>query len=309
MTFLLRSLRQPIGLGFLVAAGLASPLGALAQTCTGTDPGGNPATNGLYARYYAGYFNDEQGFFANTAPGVVRIDPRLNFATTNSWGAIVPPATGTLSDPDVFSARYQGTLLIATAGTYTLTLTSDDASYLWLDAAARRATPLSGEATINNGQLHGTTAASATVTLTAGRHDLVVHYGERDRFNVLTLQYSGPDTGNSLVVVPSAALCTSTTGVALATAAAQAGPRFAVQVMPNPAAAGGPVRLRVQQAMAAPVWLVVSDVQGRRLYERELPAAETIDVPVALPALRSGGLYLFRLTSAAGTITQKLVVQ
>ena len=96
--------------------------------CTGNNPGGGTASNGLYAKYYAGYFNDVQSFFTNTSEGLARIDPQLNYSASNSWGVLTPPASNSDTNPDVYSARYQGALLITTGGTYTLSLTSDDAS-------------------------------------------------------------------------------------------------------------------------------------------------------------------------------------
>ena len=87
-------------------------------------------------------------------------------------------------------------------GTYILSLTSDDASYLWLDNPARHATLLSSEAIIKNSGQHAAQTGSATVALTAGNHGIVVHFGEQDGENVLILAYSGSDTGNPSVVVP-----------------------------------------------------------------------------------------------------------
>ena len=53
---------------------------------------------------------------------------------------------------------------------------------------------------------------SATLTVTAGKQDLGVHFGEQSGDNILTLAYRGPDTGSSLVAVPATAFCTSATG-------------------------------------------------------------------------------------------------
>ena len=87
-------------------------------------------------------------------------------------------------------------------GIYILSLTSDDASYLWLDNPARHATLLSSEAIIKNSGQHAAQTGSATVALTAGNHGTVVHFGEQDGENVLILAYGGSDTGNPSVVVP-----------------------------------------------------------------------------------------------------------
>ena len=179
------------------------------NSCVGTAY--STAGSGLFAEYYATYFSDNLGFFAaNTptpGPGITRTDATLNYITENGWGNLVPPATGTVDNPDTFSARYRGSLKITTAGTYTLSLNSDDASYLWLDGAALATSPTLASATISNGQQHSVVTVSATVTLAAGAHNLLVFYGENLGANRLTMSYSGSDTGNASVVVPNSVLC------------------------------------------------------------------------------------------------------
>ena len=184
-----------------------------APTGCGPAYGGGPATSGLAADYYPGYFNDNLGFFGSTAPGLTRIDPQLNFASNSTtaatgWGPIIPPATAgsTATDPDQFSARHRGSVYIPTAGAYTFYLTSDDASYLWLDGAALA--PTTSNATIRHGGAHGPTMEQATATLSAGLHNLLVYYGEQGGGDVLTLEYSSAaGAGISRRIVPNAALC------------------------------------------------------------------------------------------------------
>jgi hypothetical protein len=90
---------------------LAGALGAQAQTCSGTDPGGAPATNGLYAEYYSGYYNDDQSYFINNTRKLARIDSAANFQTSSSFGDLVGAGvttSGTAANPELFSARYRG---------------------------------------------------------------------------------------------------------------------------------------------------------------------------------------------------------
>ncbi|UYZ62145.1 cadherin-like domain-containing protein [Hymenobacter weizhouensis] len=176
--------------------------------------GGGPSASGLSADYYPGYFADNLSFFSTTASGLSRIDPQLNFVSSTTtaadgWGNIIPPATpngGNPADPELFSSRHRGSIYIATAGAYTFTLSSDDASYLWLDGAALA--PTIANATINNGGAHGTRPVSATVTLSAGLHNILVYYGENGGGNTLVLEYSSTaGAGFSTRVVPNSVLC------------------------------------------------------------------------------------------------------
>ena len=175
--------------------------------------GGGPSSNGLSADYYPGYFNDDLAFFGRTASGLTRIDPQLNFASSSTtaadgWGNIIPPASvgSSPTDPDRFSTRHRGSVYIPTAGAYTFYLTSDDASYLWLDGAAFA--PTLANTTISNGTAHSPVLIQATVTLSAGLHNVLVYYGENAGGNILTLEYSSTaGTGISRQIIPNSALC------------------------------------------------------------------------------------------------------
>ena len=180
---------------------VAGPVGCGASYLDGT------AHSGLTAEYYNGYFGDDMTYFGGRTPALRRYDAVVNFATTSGWGNLVTAGAGTGTDvaPDNFSARYRGSLYVPTAGTYTFFLDSDDASYLWLDAAALATTPTVTSATINNGGGHSAREYSGTVYLSAGLHNLLIFYGEGSGDNTLNFSYQGP--GISKRVVPNTALC------------------------------------------------------------------------------------------------------
>ncbi|KAA9331410.1 T9SS type A sorting domain-containing protein [Hymenobacter busanensis] len=176
--------------------------------CTGNDPGGNPATNGLYAEYYAGYFADDHAFFTSGPAPLQRVDAQVNFAADSSWGNIAPPASGSLTDPELYSTRFRGSIRIPVSGSYTFYLTSDDASYLWLDSAAQDLPALTSRAAINNGGAHGAITQQVTLTLTAGYHNVLIHYGEYLYGNTLVWEWASADAGIVRAPVPSSVLCT-----------------------------------------------------------------------------------------------------
>ncbi|RSK49499.1 PA14 domain-containing protein [Hymenobacter rigui] len=206
------SLSKWLRLGWKLAVLWIMPLwAAQAQSgaCSGTDPGGAAAANGLYAEYFSGYFDDNPAFFSdNSNPaGLTRTEAEVNFATSSSFGNLLQVAGGSAQDPDRFSARLRGSLNIATAGSYTFYLTADDAAYLWLDNTALALPPDLNNALINNGGRHSVVTRSVTVTLAAGRHNVLILYGEDCCDNILVWEYEGP--GITRQVVPNAALCTS----------------------------------------------------------------------------------------------------
>ncbi len=184
-----------------------------ANGCAGT-PYGPSASSGLYGEFYTGYFANNPSYFAGKTPGLIRTDGTVNFPNTNSFGNILPPATGTVDDPDAFSVRYRGSISIATAGDYTFYLSSDDQSYLWLDGAALATTPTTASAVTGAGY---NASGQKTVTLSAGVHNVLILYGENGGGNNLMLQYSGPGITGT-VVVPNSVLCASMSQVPVANA-------------------------------------------------------------------------------------------
>ena len=85
-------------------------------------------------------------------------------------------------DTDSFGIRYNGYLLIDTAGSYTFYTSSDDGSKLYID----------GVQIVDNDGNHGNQERSGSVTLTAGLHDITVLFFENGGSANLAVQYQGP---------------------------------------------------------------------------------------------------------------------
>jgi hypothetical protein len=86
-----------------------------------------------------------------------------------------------------------GKILIRAAGDYSMCITSDDGSYLYVD----------GNLIVSNGGLHGDVKKCATINLAEGGHTVQVrgfnNYGGASQY----LTYSGPDTNQREVNMPS----------------------------------------------------------------------------------------------------------
>ncbi|SDX03413.1 PA14 domain-containing protein [Ruegeria halocynthiae] len=112
-------------------------------------------------------------------------------AASDSVGMVSELNTQTSYDPfwengarDMFAARYTGKLNVETSGTYTIYLTSDDGSALYLN----------GERVIDNDGAHAGTVVPVTLELAAGEHDIDLRYFELWGAQTLKLEWSGPDT-------------------------------------------------------------------------------------------------------------------
>ena len=273
-------------------------------SCTGTRPDGGPATTGLFAEYYSGYFNDSPAFFTANAPKTTRIDAQLNFAEDDSWGNLSASANGVTNDPDMYSARFRGRVLIPTAGTYTFYLTADDGARLWLDTPAVQTTPVNADALIDNGGQHSALTTSATVTLSAGYHDIQVHYGEGIGSNVLVLEYESTTANITRRVVPASAFCSAVSPMPQSVVHGKKN-LHSLTAAPNPN--NGTFKVHITQSQPDAGRLQLVDVLGRVCFEKAVPGVLEQEVPIAMEYLPVG-MYMLRLITANGTGTQKMIV-
>lgn len=129
------------------------PVGAVVGTGTGLR--GSYFTNENY-----GTLTAPTNMFAH--PVLARIDPTVDF----DWGAGSPATQVTV---DYFSVLWTGQLQIPATDTYFFYIGSDDGSRLWLD----------GGLVVDNWGTHPPTFVTNSLTLTSGKHDLVMEFYEK----------------------------------------------------------------------------------------------------------------------------------
>ncbi len=96
--------------------------------------------------------------------------PTVDFGTSTSWHW---QPFGLVTN---YGAEVIAAICVDTAGTYSFSTTSDDGSMLYIDLPAG---PFNvSTAVVNNGGLTGQRTRSGTAPLTAGTHQLLVHYFE-----------------------------------------------------------------------------------------------------------------------------------
>lgn len=140
---------------------------------------------GLYKTTYAGYFSDDVAFFASATPTTYGSNPATSVQTTE----ISEPNS---SDGEQFSCQWLGYFLPNTTETYTFYTSSDDASYVWVGSNAISGFT-TGNATVNNGGLHGTQESNGTASLTAGiYYPIRIQFGENTGGDIMTFSYSTP---------------------------------------------------------------------------------------------------------------------
>ena len=90
-----------------------------------------------------------------------------------------------------FAFRFTGYIKVPSNGTYTFYTYSDDGSKLYVN----------GSLVVDNDGLHGMLEKSGIVSLTAGKHLIVVTYFEKDGGQGLIVSYSGPGISKKQIPV------------------------------------------------------------------------------------------------------------
>jgi uncharacterized protein YegP (UPF0339 family) len=98
---------------------------------------------------------------------------------------------------DFFVSEVTGNINIASAGSHTFRLTTDDGSRMLIDNTV----------VVNNDGLHGPTPVEATVSLATGYHSLKIEHFERAGGQQVTLEWRPPGAGG-FSVVPNSVLST-----------------------------------------------------------------------------------------------------
>ena len=142
------------------------------------------------------YFNSIKGLWKlrqATQPNKTHVFSTVNigYGTPNRWGGVV-------SKKNDFGIKFSGRLTIDRPGLYDFELESDDGSQLFLNGNG------TGEAlVVDNGGLHAMRTMAGQMWLSSAKHDMRIDYFERRAKAGVILRYSGPDTGDSMIVVPS----------------------------------------------------------------------------------------------------------
>ncbi|MDP2433554.1 MAG: Ig-like domain-containing protein [Pseudomonadota bacterium] len=117
----------------------------------------------------------------NAPPSATRTDAQVSFGDSNGMDG--------LGLYDYYAARWTGSVLAETAGSYTFHTSSDDGSRLYID----------GNLVVDNDGLHGTQERSGTVALSAGYHDLRLEFFENSGGATISLSWTPPGGAKALI--------------------------------------------------------------------------------------------------------------
>jgi hypothetical protein len=201
---------------------------------------------------------------------------------------------------DFFNFEFDGFIYINTGGSYQFNITSSDGSRLELDGAVL----------INNDGIHASrTLTSTTLTLSSGPHRINVKYFEFDESHVITVRYKGPDTGNSMVTIPSTALKSGNSVASSSPPTDDTAMRMTTTtatVYPNPTTESD-INVQMESEEQTPVYIKLIDFSGRQVFGGEFTAEELKQGVRVLPTEKmQNGIYLMQINQN-GKITQERI--
>lgn len=233
-----------------------------------------------------------------------------------NWSA-QPEFTGHVSNvtlsprtqEDYFNFKFDGYLYITTGGTYQFRSNSSDGSRVEVNNVV----------VVNNDGLHGgVTVTGPTMSLTSGAKRMLIKYFDYSGEHKLTVDYKGPDTGNSWKLIPDAALRSGTppsssTMMAMTDEAEVIEdveiPELVANVYPNPARQGD-MSLRIEGGSALPVIVKMLDFTGKEVYSQQFQPDELNEGVKILPdQTLLEGIYIIRMSQGEKTIMQRISIQ
>ena len=163
----------------------SSPYAARSTTATFTVAKATPSLSGfggesagLAGTRYVGYYSDNPDWFATaTLQGQTVTSTQIQSFTSSS---------------DNYSWQWLGTFRSTTAGAYNFCTASDDASHLWVGAAAASGSTVAN-AVVNNGGAHGVVTRCGDVTLASSTdYPIRIQFGEIGGGDVMSVYFTPP---------------------------------------------------------------------------------------------------------------------
>ena len=145
-----------------------------------------PTGPGLFRSVYNGYFADNTSFFLSSSAVISGSDT----------GVLT---IGTGSSATVFSVEWKGYFKPSSTETYSFSLSTDDASYLWIGNDATASAPTIVSALINNGGIHGQVTVTGSISLVSGSYyPIRIQYGDGGGGAIFTASFQSTTIPNTL---------------------------------------------------------------------------------------------------------------
>jgi hypothetical protein len=228
----------------------------------------------------------------------------INWSVAEFRGQVPNITLAPRTQEDYFNFEFDGYLYITLGGTYQFRVTSDDGSRLTLNDVV----------IVENDGTHGNlTITSADRTLSAGAQLTNVKYFDYNGGHYLTMQYRGPDTGNTWILVPDNAWKSGTPAVITSSGRiATAGESTTIlSVYPNPSNEHENINLIVSSPNSENrVHVSLVSMVGETFYQKSFDAKEIAAGTAILPERSMmKGVYVLIVRNGAETIKERIIIK
>lgn len=250
--------------------------------------------NGLYYEHTTGAFSD--------------ID-LIDWSVSEFEGTVTNFSLDPKTQEDYFNFQFEGYLYINNGGAYQFQTYSDDGS---------RVTINNSLAVDNDGQHGPRTISGSTFTLAPGPHLINVRFFEYTGGQTLVVRFKGPDTGNTWMAIPDAALRSGNETFALMAEARQAtqtietegSDALTAEVYPNPSRPYENITLLLSGDSDQQVGIKLMDMMGKIYYEKTVSKDSfTGEIPIAPQGQLGKGMYIVMIQQGNKVRKQTLVIK
>ncbi len=213
---------------------------------------------------------------------------------------------------DFFYFQFNGYINITTGGLYEFRTTSDDGSRLALNNVV----------IVDNNGLHGNVTVTSTVqTLSSGTaYQINVKYLEYTGGQTLTVQYKGPDSGDTWVTIPDAVLNSGTNTLFAGSVSAKISPSesrkiedlnsadFVFHAYPNPTMANN-INIKLVTNKELPVQIQLTDAMGITWYNKSFSHEDANQGVKLSPETILNGMYIVTVSQGNRISKKKLLIK
>jgi hypothetical protein len=236
------------------------------------------------------------------------LDQITNWNSPEFTGVVPNFTLAPRTQEDFFNFEFKGYLYINTGGNYQFRTISDDGSRLALNDVV----------IVENDGVHGNvTVTSAVQAVSSGAQAINLKYFEYTGGQSLTVQYKGPDTGDSWQTIPNSALKSGSAPPVVAASSTEAvvvedpsnSSTLRVSLYRNPSSADD-INVNIESILDSPVQVRMLDMMGRphynKVYERnELQGTTRITPNSPL----TNGIYILVVTQGKTVLKEKILIR
>lgn len=255
-----------------------------------------------------------EGLFYKHATGSFSDIDLINWSIAEFEGTVSNFTLSPRTQEDYFNFQFEGYLYISNEGSYQFQTYSDDGSRVAID----------NDIVVDNDGQHGPrTISGALVFLNSGPRVINVKYFDYTGGQNLVVRYKGPDTGNTWLTIPDAALRSGNTSTSTMMAYTEPGSEEAISAQnltiedgemqsdmyPNPARPHENITLQMTGS-TEPVSIRLMDMMGKSYYEKTLtPGNYERRLEIIPQQSLTSGIYILLIHQGSKTMKRTLIVK